>query len=416
MAEAVPKKPKTAEENRVARQAMVKNILKADQNNPYAVLLLKGLETSNEAEERAKALLNKLEPSKCSGIDGAQEAAKSEIRIFIHCSDQAKCNQGLRKQEKLNSFAAGADGDEDMGEDSLFVPTDVKAPPPSHFRAGIYRQAEPLLEQLVQDPKSKDIQSQLTELNQQIIAQNKIDKVDQNQGTIDIPFFVVNLDTGRSFRNTVIQNPNDVAAQQMMVRLSETINTKAKQAGYPLTWERLLMSPAERMNTVGTMSLNDNPQPQAIDATPPPNHSQSKAIDLTTNTSSSGVQAPKDKTVSFETTVKQEYDDDNFDFGLKDQDYYSDDGNENVVEDDGEGPMTLRKAVPRGPGGEQGELEGWSKHREMEIIRYGSRNAPYYRCRYGTIEETEKTKEKNLGGRRGEDKNGTKWRYTGRDV
>lgn len=302
-----------------------------------------------------------------------------------------------------------------MGEDPVFVATEVKAPPSSHFRDGVYRQAEPWLEQLVQDPQNKDIQSQLTKLNQQIVAQNKIDKVDENQGTIDVPFFAVNLDIGRSFRQTLIQNPDDVTAQGMMVKLSGTINAKAQQAGYPLAWERLLMSSAERMDTCGTMSINDNPQPQAIDATPPPNHSQSNVPALAQNTSSSDVSAPKDKSVSFGKTVKQEFDDDDLDFDSEEADYYSD-GDKKDVEDDGEGPMTLRKAVPRGPGGEQGELEGWSKHREMEIIRYGSRNAPYYRWRYGTIEETKKTKEKNLGGRRGEDKNGTKWKYTGRDV
>jgi len=48
----VSKKVKTLEKNRVARQTMMNNILKVDQNNSYAILLLIGVETSNDAKKR----------------------------------------------------------------------------------------------------------------------------------------------------------------------------------------------------------------------------------------------------------------------------------------------------------------------------------------------------------------------------
>jgi len=75
---AEPKRKMSPEEARAARQTMVNNILKADQSKPLAVLLLYGTETTTEAESKAKLLLNRLDPIKCSGIEGAAEAAKSE--------------------------------------------------------------------------------------------------------------------------------------------------------------------------------------------------------------------------------------------------------------------------------------------------------------------------------------------------
>lgn len=304
-----------------------------------------------------------------------------------------------------------------MGDDPVYVATEVKAPPPSHLRADIYRQAEPWLEQLVQNPGNMESIGQLTELNQQIVAQNKIDKVEENQGTIDISFFRSQLTSAQPYRKLLAQNSQDTTAIATMTKISELILTKAQQAGYPSDWFHLLLTPTERMKTIRTTSLHPTPQPSGIDATSPPNHSQPKVPDLTQNSSFSGVQAPKDKIVSFEANVKQEPENDDFDF--LNEDLYGG-GSESAVkedeENDGEGPMTMRKAVPRGPDGKEGVLEGWSKHREMEIIRYGTRNAPYYRWRYGTIEETEKTKDNNLGDRRGENKNGTKWSWTGRQV
>jgi len=96
------------------------------------------------------------------------------------------------------------------------------------------------------------------------------------------------------------------------------------------------------------------------------------------------VQTPKDKTISFGKNVKQEPNDNDVDFDLLDEDHYNNDDSESVVkanndDNDGEGPMTLRKAVPRDPDDKEGVLEGWSKHEEMEIIRYETRNASYYR-------------------------------------
>jgi len=309
----------------------------------------------------------------------------------------------------------------DMGDDAVYAATEVKAQPPSRLRAELYRQAEPWLEQLVQNPESAEIKSELAKLNQQIIAQNKIDKVDENQGTIDVPFFAVNIVSARPFRSKLLQDRNDKDAISKMENIADLIKQKAEQVGYPWEWGRLLLSPDERYRGYGSISLHNNP-PQAIDTTSPPNHSESKVVDLAQNRSSSGVQAPKDKTVSFGENVKQEPNDNDVDFDLLDEDHYSDDDSGSAVkaskedDNDGEGPMTLRKGVPRGPDGKEGVLEGWSKHREMEIIRYGTRNAPYYRWRYGTIEETEKTKDNNLGDRRGENKNGTKWSWTGRQV
>lgn len=133
------------------------------------------------------------------------------------------------------------------------------------------------------------------------------------------------------------------------------------------------------------------------------------------------MQTPKDKTISFGKNVKQEPNDNDVDFDLLDEDHYNNDDSESVVkanndDNDGEGPMTLRKAVPRDPDDKEGVLEGWSKHEEMEIIRYETRNASYYRWRYSTIEETKKTKDNNLEDRRGENKNDTKWSWIDRQV
>lgn len=72
------KSRKTPEELRQDRQQFVDRIMKADQKKPHHVLLLTGMETSNEVEERAKIMLQKLDPTRCSDINDAPEAAKSE--------------------------------------------------------------------------------------------------------------------------------------------------------------------------------------------------------------------------------------------------------------------------------------------------------------------------------------------------
>jgi len=111
----------------------------------------------------------------------------------------------------------------------------------------------------VQNLKSAKIKSELTKLNQQIIAQNKIDKVNENQDTIDVSFFAINIVSARSFRSKLMQDSNDKDAISKLQSFSDLIKQKAKQVGYPKKWARLLLSLEERFKGYGSISLYDNP-------------------------------------------------------------------------------------------------------------------------------------------------------------
>jgi len=83
---------------------------------------------------------------------------------------------------------------------------------------------------------------------------------------------------------------------------------------------------------------------------------------LTQNSSFFDVQTSKDKIVLFEKNVKQEFNDNDIDFDLLNEDYYSDDDSESVVkanndDNDNEKSITLRKAMLRDSNDKKGVLE-----------------------------------------------------------
>ncbi len=83
---------------------------------------------------------------------------------------------------------------------------------------------------------------------------------------------------------------------------------------------------------------------------------------MTQNSSFFDVQTSKDKIVLFEKNVKQEFNDNDIDFDLLNEDYYSDDDSESVVkanndDNDNEKSITLRKAMLRDSNDKKGVLE-----------------------------------------------------------
>jgi len=84
----------------------------------------------------------------------------------------------------------------------------------------------------MQNPKNAKIKNELIKLNQQIIVQNKIDKIDRNQNTIDILFFAINIVSARLFRSKLLQNRNDKNIISKIENIVDLIKQKTKQIDY----------------------------------------------------------------------------------------------------------------------------------------------------------------------------------------
>jgi len=123
-----------------------------------------------------------------------------------------------------------------------------------------------------------------------------------------------------------------------------------------------LLSSDEQYRNYNSISFYNNFS-QIIDTTSFSNYFESKIVDLIQNSSFSDVQTSKNKTVLFEKNVKQKFNNNDVDFNLLNENYYSNDDSESAVKtskknnNNSEKFIILRKDISRDPNDKKNMLE-----------------------------------------------------------
>ena len=114
-----------------------------------------------------------------------------------------------------------------------------EAPKPDDFRQEIYKEATPYLGKLVDNPKDAEAILKLQQLNQNIIEQNrreKLPKDEVNNFTIQIETFASNFETGHKYMKALCADPTDTIAREKVGNINDILRQLNERHGYPSSW------------------------------------------------------------------------------------------------------------------------------------------------------------------------------------